>query len=323
MTSTLTPQRGRRRPEGDEPTTEDPRIARRRQQVEAERGRRRRGILIAVAVVAGLLAAVVAVLRSPVLDVDRVVVAGSNSIDDDDVVRASGIGRGDAMVDVDLAAARDAVMALPDVASARVEREWPGTVRISVTDERPIAVVGTDERRVLVGRGGRVLGEAPALDDPSVAGLPLVTPADSALVDAVEPGAEAPAAVVATVVVLEQMIDPLRGALGGIDLAEDGSLTLLLRDDPAVEGTGGRIELGVPEEVPAKLLAAASMLAGARMDCLDVLDVREPSRPTISRVPDCDAGEPTVGATTVPTTTAPKKKPATTSTTTPGSGVPG
>ncbi len=322
MTSTLTPPR-RRPTAGDDPSAEDPRIARRRQQVEAERGRRRRWILIAVAVVAGLLAAGFGLLRSPLLDVDRIVVAGSNAVDRDEVTDASGIGRGDAMVDVDLAAARDAVMALPGVASATVEREWPGTVRISVTDERALAVVGNEQRRILVGRGGRVLGEAPASDDPAVAGLPLVTPEDPALVDSVEPGADAPDAVVAATVVLEQMTEPLRSALGGVDLAEDGSLTLLLRDDPAVEGTGGRVEFGAPEEVPAKLLATSSMLAGARMDCLDVLDVREPSRPTISRVPGCDAGEPTVGATTVPTTTTPKKKPASTTTTTPGSGVPG
>jgi cell division protein FtsQ len=318
VTGTITPPR-RPAPRSHDGTEdrEDPRIARRREDVESAARRRRRIVLAALGALVLLSVAAVAALRSPLLDVDRVQVAGSTTVDAAAVRDASGIDVGDALVDVDLGAARRAVMAVPGVASARVERDWPGTVRISVTDEVGLAVLVIGEERTVIGRGGRVLG--PAADDQSGTegstpdqsgtegstadpdGLPQVVVEDGAVTGPLEPGAQVPAALDGLVVVVEQLPEQVRFRLGSIELSRKGSLTFVLADD------AGRVAFGRPEQVPAKLLAAASMLAGARLDCLDVLDVREPGRPTISRRAGCDAGAPTVGAsTTVPTTTTPQ-----------------
>lgn len=306
MTRTIQPPRPK--PVG----AEDPRIARRRQEVADAGRRRRRIVLIALATVVGVVAAAFGLLRSPLLDVDRVLVAGSNSIDRDTVVGASGIGRGDALVDVDVAAARAAVMEVPGVASARVELDWPGTVRISVTDEAPLAVIGVGDRRVVVARGGRVIEASPEGDQPA---LPLVTPDDAGLLDGLAPGDQVPDALAPVVVVLEQVTEPLRSRLGGVDVGHDGTLTLLLAPGDGDDDGGGTVAFGRPEDVPAKLLAVASMLAAANVECLDVLDVSEPLRPTISRRDGCDPGPPTVGTTTtVPATTTPKRTGTTTST---------
>jgi hypothetical protein len=72
---------------------------------------------------------------------------------------------------------------------------------------------------------------------------------------------------------------------------------------------GGTVQFGPPEDVPAKLLSMATMLGGrVERKCLEVLDVREPGRPTITRTPGCALGPPTVGSapSAAPSTTAPK-----------------
>lgn len=328
MTGTITPTRptrrgspsDRERSRPAEQGGEDPRFARRRKEVAAAGRRRRRIALIVLAVVVCVAAAVFGLLRSPLLDVDRILVAGSNSIDRDQVVEASEIGRGDALIDIDIAAARASVMDVPGVASARVELDWPSTVRISVTDEQPLAVLGVGERRVVVARGGRVLAELPAEEQPV---LPLIAVAETGLLDGLEPGRQVPDALMDVVVVLEQVPEPLGSRLGGVDVGSDGTLTLQLTPGEGDSDNGGEVAFGRPEDVPSKLLAVASMLAAANVRCLDVLDVREPLRPTISRRDGCDPGPATVGATTTvpaPTTTTPTTKGATSTTSTGGGG---
>ena len=303
MTDTLT----RPSPNRSDGAGEDPRIARRRKGVEADRRHRRRVVALAVAGVVALLAGLFGLTRSPLLDVDSIVVSGADHTDHDQVVQASGIRTGDPLIGVDLAAARTAVMALPGVASARVTREWPASVRIVVTDEVPVMVLAVAEQRVVVARGGRIIGVAPDAEDPLVSALGSIVAADGLNIGMLKVGAQVPDVFAPAVVALEQMTEPLTSAVASIGVAADGSLTLTLRDDSTLGLAGGHVEMGSPDSLPAKLIAAASMVATARMACLDVLDVREPSRPTITRVSGCDAGQPTVGATTVPTTTAPKK----------------
>ncbi|HMR94994.1 MAG TPA: FtsQ-type POTRA domain-containing protein [Microthrixaceae bacterium] len=283
---------------------EDPRIRDRRRSVQADRRRRRRAVLFVALAVVVLVASAVALSRSAWFDVDRIVVDGPDGLDRDELRQASGIDRGDAMVDVDLSAARRSIMALPSVASARVEREWPGTIRVVVRAEIPLAVLAGEDRRVLVGRGGRVLAELGA-EDRAPDGLPTVSVEDPSALSALEVGATLPEPLSPVVVVLEQLPEPLRSRSSAVTLDAAGNLSMALRADPAVDGSDGTVELGRADELPSKLLAAASIVAGARMECLDVLDVREPSRPTISRDRGCDPGPPTVGATTVPARTEP------------------
>jgi len=279
-------------------------MARRRLDVQAALRTRRRLVLLVAVGVVGLVVAVVAVLRSPLLDVDTVLVAGSTTVDRAEVARASGVRRGDAMVDVDPVSARAAVMALPGVASARVERDWPGRVRISITDEVPILVVESAGSAWVVGRGGRVLesvGVDPSTGQPPPAESPTDQDRSSLLkvsvdpsvltdgADPLRPGQQVPRSFAGTVLVAEQMSTTLREKLAGVEVAGDGSLTLVLHDD------AGRVAFGRPEAVPAKLMAIDSVLAGVDLTCMDVLDVSEPSRPTVSRRDGCRVNPPTVG----------------------------
>ena len=116
------------------------------------------------------------------------------------------------------------------------------------------------------------------------------------------PGRTVPTVDGDVLVVFEQMPDSLRPELVTGSVAADGSLSFALP-------SGGTVEFGPAEDVPAKLLAVQTALGGRiERRCLDVLDVREPTRLTIRRVPGCKVPAPTASATTastVPSTTVP------------------
>jgi cell division protein FtsQ len=292
----------------------DPRIARRRADVAAEASDRRRRRLIRLVVALTVVGGVLALLWSPLLAVDRLVLDGPALLADD-VGAGSGVERGDPMVSVDRAEVRRRVLGVPGVASARVEVRWPGTVRIAYVAERPLARVVAPERvPLVVATDGRVLG----VPGSPAAGTGLGSLAEIAVEDSEQlptggdaAGREVGPALSAWVDLLGDAAPELAPVLSRSRLAADGSVTLELSD-------GGAVLLGVPTDGPAKLLAVATVLGGrVERRCLDVLDVRVPNRPTVSRTPGCDL--PPVATTTVPrdrSSTRPGRTASTTTTTT-------
>lgn len=125
------------------PLGQHPRIRRRRAQIRREEGRRRRRILLAGVGCLLVVAAMWVTVRSPLLDVDRVVVDGAAQTGGTAVADASGVDRGRPMSDVEEQAIADRVERLPWVRQARVRRDWPGTVRIMVVERAPVAAART------------------------------------------------------------------------------------------------------------------------------------------------------------------------------------
>ena len=113
----------------------EPRIVDRRRTVELVARRKRHRIQIASGLVILLVAAVVGLALSPLFAVQKVTILGRNGIEEAALVSGSGISMGDHLVAVDLAAARDALMDMPWVASAHVERKWPHTVVFNITEQ--------------------------------------------------------------------------------------------------------------------------------------------------------------------------------------------
>lgn len=287
MTSTLT-----RRPVPTEPTPEvDPRIDDRRRAVTDEQRRRRRRVVGAVLASVLLVAAAVAAVRSPLLDVEQVRVAGTDRVDE--VARAAGVAVGDPLIEVDASDARRRLMALPWVASARVHVDWPRQVRIRVVEEVPVAVLrAADGPARVVAAGGRVIGSVGdrGLDQDALDGMPRVRVQSSRSLGSTEPGDVLPEDLVRVVVVVEQLPAGLRDQLVDARLDRAGRITFELPE-------GGSVLFGPAEDVPAKLLSVSTVLGGrVELACLDVLDVREPLRPTISRVDGCDVPPPTTSA---------------------------
>lgn len=253
-------------------TQVEPRLAERRRRVLEDLHRRRRNRWIAAGIVLGLLAAAVAVVLSPLLDVDRVTVEGTSVLSQDEVIEASGVARGDQLVTVDLRGARAALAGTPMIASATVSREWPDTVRIVVVEERPLAAVRSADREVAVADSGRVLPDE--VDRGALAVLEIASGVE------LRAGRDVPDDVRSALLVMERLPDAVRSQLELARLSDAGELEFALSD-------GATVRFGLVEDVPAKLAATQGVLEQVVRECMDVVDVREPSRATVSRVEGC------------------------------------
>jgi cell division protein FtsQ len=267
----------------------DHRMRARRIGVRRDAGQRRlRRITLVLAAVAVLVGAAAA-SRSPLLDVDRVVVAGGEHTTADDVREAAGVRLGDALVSVDVDVVRERVERLPWVAQATVVRGWPSTLKVQVTERAPAALVPvTGDHAALVDREGRVLSiertVAPAADGPedgeAVTEAPPEVPAGLALLTGVggpmtEGGVlegDARDALRVAVVAAERM----PGVVRSVSVALEAELV-----------AGGVIRFGDAEELDAKVVAAKTVLEQVDLACLAVLDVRVPGSPALTRHQGC------------------------------------
>lgn len=109
---------------------------------------------VAVLAVLGVLTVTYVVMFTPLLGVRTVEVTGVKEIPQADVIKAAAIQHGTPMVrlDADEAAAR--VAKLPRVFEVRVERSWPSTVEIIVTERTPIAVLHDGDQIHLIDATG-------------------------------------------------------------------------------------------------------------------------------------------------------------------------
>jgi hypothetical protein len=265
--------------------TVDPRIRARRVAVTREQGRRRlRLLLLSVSFVTVVGLAWLAV-QSAALDVDSITVEGTRRVPTAEVIGASGVEHGDALVFVDTGAARAAVEALPRIASARVRRAFPGTLAIEVTERDPVAWTTVtaedgqaDERAtggergesapvVLMDARGRVIEEAPVappglVEVHGLGSLPAVG-------RAVRPAG--------AVTLLAALPEALRARVAAVTVDHgEATLTLAERDDGTP--TAQEVRLGEMRDVRAKAVAALAVLDALDGD-VGYLDVRVPSAP--------------------------------------------
>jgi cell division protein FtsQ len=247
------------------PTVIDPRIRSRRIAVRRDQGRRRLKRLSAVLGVVAVVVAAAAVTQTSLLDVDRVRVAGASRTAVEDVARAAGIDHGEPMVSVDAAAAAARVEDLPWVDAASVTRRWPGTVLVRVTEREPLAVVEvTEGRMALVDQDGRVL-DVTARVPPE---LPRVTGVDGRIAEGQALGRTARDALV----VLRALHDRL-----------PGTVTAVATDLDAELASGGRVRFGSVDDLDDKIVAVETVLADVDLEGLELLDVRVPGSPALTR----------------------------------------
>lgn len=173
----MTPPRARVEP--DLPI--DPRIRERRIEVQREQGRRRLRRILGAMLLSALVVGGLWVLHSPLAGVRRVVVTGRSQLATPALLAAAGIRYHEPLVDVPPAGAERRLEALPWVATARVERRWPTTLRIALTVRQPVGQVprGSSPHGAvaLVDRTGRVVADAAT----AVRGLPLLRGAGPAV----------------------------------------------------------------------------------------------------------------------------------------------
>jgi cell division protein FtsQ len=246
-----------------------PKVRARRIEVRREEGRKRRHRLVIVAAVLAVAGLAVAVVRSPVLDVDRIEISGTDHTSPAEVRRAAGIRSGAAMIDLDTGAAAQRIEARPWVAKATVHRSWPSTVEVRITERRAVAQarVGDAGPWSVLDGTGRVLAEAGAVDP----GLVTVTD--------VRPGSPGSSVGRHDSLELAAALTPrLRVFAGTIEQGGDG-LRLVLRNGVAVR-------FGSAGELDDKLFALDAILTKAEpQPAIATIDVRVPTSPVLTRKP--------------------------------------
>jgi cell division protein FtsQ len=257
---------------GPETAAIDPRLRARRISVRRDEGRRRLRRLTGIGVVAAVALVGVGVTRSPVLDVDRVQVAGARHTPVDAVQRATGINRHAPMTDVDLDRARQGVLALPWVRSVSIARRWPASVRVVITERTAVAVVTAGEAGfALVDGDGRVLeaSAAPPAGFVLLANVPVPGP----------PGSTIDTSAADALTVARAMPSSVRPMVSTVVAETDGVVLRLV--------AGGVIRLGPPVDLELKLRDADTMLANVDTTDLCVLDVRVVGAPSLTRGKSC------------------------------------
>ncbi|HEX8004267.1 MAG TPA: FtsQ-type POTRA domain-containing protein [Mycobacteriales bacterium] len=225
-----------------------------RRRADLRKRSRRRTLLLAAAAVPPVLAA--GTVFSPVLDVDRITVTGNRRAHTDVVENAARVKRGDAMVTLDLDGIRDRVARLPQVRSATVTREWPGTLRIVVVERTPAIAVRRPGRYDLVDIDGVLIGV--------VRNVPPGTPILS------HPGEPDRAVVNATVDLMRVLPPDVRRQVRDLSADLSGTLSFTLAD-------GAVVVWGTGERADEKVRALALLLPQHAKR----YDLRVPDRPAV------------------------------------------
>jgi cell division protein FtsQ len=243
--------------------------------VRRDAGRRRLKRLTLALSLAALVVALAVATRTPLLDVDRVTVTGTQRTSAEDVTRLAAVDRGTPLVSVDPGAVARRVEELPWIASAQVERAWPSTVKIQVTERVAVAMVQvTDDRAAVVDADGWVVSiESRAADAPADPAGPLVlTGIDERVAEGERLDEEARAALA----VASALAERLPGAVSSVSTDLDAELV-----------DGGSIRFGSVEDLDAKVTAARTVLEDVDTTCLELLDVRVPGSPALTRNQRC------------------------------------
>lgn len=253
----------------------DPRIRARRIEVRRTEGRRRLRRLVDVALVVAVALGFLVALRTPLLDVDEVRVAGTTRTSAAALVEVAGVARGQQLVDLDLGGIADRVAAVPWIDEATVRRRLDGVVELHVTERRPAAVVGADGGEVVVDAEGRALVRV--ADAPDAAeGLVRVRGVAGAA--GLAPGAFLPEEAGGALRLAQRLSAAAPGEVAEVVLGED------LR---AVLTQGGEVRFGDATRLPAKLRSLTTVLEQVDLTCLGELDLRIPASPVLTRREGC------------------------------------
>lgn len=249
----------------------DERIAERRAAVrdDQRRGRLRRTRRVVLLVL--VLAALVALERSPLVGLEEVEVVGTERLEPSEVLDAAELELGTSTLRLGLGAVTERVEALPLVRDASAGRTDPLSVRIEVTERVPELVVTGDGDVRYLDREGIVIDEL-APGEQTIATLPVVALTGP------------PPAVGATVA-----IDPALANAHGVWSSLSGSLRAQVAvyratgpDELTLELTSGvEVRFGRAERTDEKVRALGAVLDDIGDTPVATIDVRAPQAPVV------------------------------------------
>ncbi|MEU6997740.1 FtsQ-type POTRA domain-containing protein [Nonomuraea sp. NPDC046570] len=96
------------------------------------------------------------VFFSPVLGVRSIEIMGNLTVPAERIEQQAGVPELHPLATVDLGEVQQRVLGIRQIASAKVGRDWPGTLTIEVVERRPVAVVPVGGKAALVDAQGVV-----------------------------------------------------------------------------------------------------------------------------------------------------------------------
>ncbi|WP_029288739.1 cell division protein FtsQ/DivIB [Cellulomonas sp. HZM] len=235
-------------------------LARFAERARARRVLARRQLLGIAGGLVALLALAWLLLLSPVLalDPDRVTITGAGSVVAVDQVEAVVDARaGVPLPRLDTIRIRDQILDVPGVREARVMRDWPHGVSVTLVAREPVAAVPDDGRFTLLDMDGVQVGRV----DKAPSGLPVVD---------VPVGERRTLEAVLTV--LQQLPDDLLGEVRSVAAQTQDTVTMTLRD-------GVRVDWGSSAQTPLKASVLATLLDSKAGKDVRVVDVSAPTLP--------------------------------------------
>jgi hypothetical protein len=284
----------------------DPRMARRRADVDRAKSRRRLQTATSVGAAVALVVITLGVLHTGLVGVRHIRVVDHHTLPEAELLRTADVHPGEPLIDVDGSRAALRLDALPSVATASVERRWPTTVRISVTLRTAVAQIPTGSSLtgpvVEIDSTGRVLARRAVAraDLPLLVGVGIPGPVGSWVHGSAGSGqplgspATRPRSVTASVAAASGTVRAAlaftagseaavasSGRLGPykvarVDVAADGSMSAVFTPGPVT------VVLGEPSGLADKLTALVSMLRSQTLPAGSTLDLQVPDRPTVA-----------------------------------------
>lgn len=146
----------------------DPRLARRRREVQEASARRRLRWTIGILVLALLTGLVIAVFQSSWFAVDSIVIEGADRSAATAILTETGVEEGVAIVSVRAGRVEEALRSDPWIAEAQVRVVWPRSIEVYVVEYIPIARVKNEDTWLVASPQGAVLARGQRLVEPFV-----------------------------------------------------------------------------------------------------------------------------------------------------------
>ena len=251
----------------------DPRLRRRRIDVRRAAGRRRLVLVIAGLVLFAVLVATVVLLASPVFSVEDVEVQGAVYTTQAEIDAVVATIDGDPILTVDTEALERKLITLPWVRSARVQADFPSTLKIELAERVPVASYqGSDAQWRVIDREGRVIAViadgAEPTDFLQIAGPGPDIAAGVEAGDLYRVAGELALALPAELRVVTQTIT----------LADSGEIGLVLT-------SGTVVGFGQPNDLRAKLARLITLLRENPPAELSEVNLSDPGNPGFTKVP--------------------------------------
>ncbi|WP_304117867.1 cell division protein FtsQ/DivIB [Mycolicibacterium bacteremicum] len=208
-------------------------------------------VLAVIAVGVGLL-----LYFTPIMSARETVVTGLTALTEDEVRQVAAVTPGTPLLQIDTDAVAERVASIRRVASARVQREYPSTLRITVEERVPLVVKDYPDGPHLFDRDGVDFVTAPPPP-----GLPYI--------DTENPGPRDPATL-AGLEVLTSLPPEVSGQVSRVEAPSVAAITLILFD-------GRKVVWGTTDRTQEKALKLAALLTQPGQ----TYDVSSPDLPTV------------------------------------------